>query len=491
MNLFIKFLICGILSSLLFPPFFIIPLGFVIFPYLFLLFTSKEFLDLKYKQRFFLGLIYGFGFFSIYLGWIKEPFFTNEDSKNYFLYSYILIIYCSIYFGLIFILINLLKTKILKLISLPCLMVLAEFFCSNFSYGFPWFSFSLIHSSNIVGMTIVYYIGPYGLSFLTICIFLLPAIFFIKQEKFINILYFTYLVFIIIIIFLTLARNIRYKDFATNDINVTLSQLNFPIKKNINFEDRNLRLKEIIKVIESSNSDIIIFAENNYPFLIDEKNIEFLQTKINDQKSLIVGATRKENNKYYNSLLLINKNKYKKFDKKILVPFGEFIPFRKYLNFMESIAGNTDFSKGDEPRILNYKKNINLLPIICYEIIYFWKLLNKENFNTNIIINLTNDSWFGKFSGPYQHFYFTKLRAAQFNKLTIRVSNNGISGIIDNKGKIIEYIDLNQKKNLVHSLNINKEKINYLRFHNTIPWIIIMLLIFFLFADRYYEKRKI
>ena len=117
--------------------------------------------------------------------------------------------------------------------------------------------------------------------------------------------------------------------------------------------------------------------------------------------------------------------------------------------------------------------------------------LNKENFNTNIMINLTNDSWFGKFSGPYQHFYFTKLRAAQFNKLTIRVSNNGISGIIDNKGKIIEYIGLNQKKNLVHSLNINKEKINYLRFHNTIPWIIIMLLIFFLFADRYYEKRKI
>ena len=491
MNLFIKFLICGILSSLLFPPFFLIPLGFIIFPYLFLLFTRQEFLDLKYKQRFFLGFIYGFSFFSIYLGWVKEPFFVNENSKNYFFYSYILIIYCSSYFGLIFILINLFKTKLLKLIAIPCFIVLAEFFCSNFSYGFPWLSFSLIHSSNLIGMTIVYYMGPYGLSFLTVCVFLLPAIFFIRLKKLKYIVYLAYLFLIILIIFFTLVRNYAHNSFVESKLSVTLSQLNFSIKQNINFEDRKLRLQEIIKVIESSNSDMIIFAENNYPFLIDEKDIEFLQTKINYKKSLVIGSTRIENNKYYNSLLLITKKNYKKFDKKILVPFGEFIPFRKYFNFMEFVAGNNDFSKGEELRILNYKRNINLLPVICYEIIYFWQLLNKKNFNTNILINLTNDSWFGKFSGPYQHFYFTKLRAAQFNKLTIRVSNNGISGIIDNKGKIIQHIGLNQKKNLVRSLNINKVENNYVKYHNLLPWIIIMLLVFFLFVDRYYEKKFI
>ena len=67
---------------------------------------------------------------------------------------------------------------------------------------------------------------------------------------------------------------------------------------------------------------------------------------------MIIGSTRKESNKFYNSLFLINEKNYKKFDKKILVPFGEFIPFRALFNFMEFIVGTVDFSVGNEDRKL-------------------------------------------------------------------------------------------------------------------------------------------
>ena len=76
-----------------------------------------------------------------------------------------------------------------------------------------------------------------------------------------------------------------------------------------------------------------------------------------------------------------------------------------------------------------------------------------------MIINLTNDSWFGQLSGPYQHFYFARLRAAEFNKPIIRVSNNGISAAVDNLGNILSYIELDKKEvkgKLIYNYQIRK-----------------------------------
>ena len=87
-----------------------------------------------------------------------------------------------------------------------------------------------------------------------------------------------------------------------------------------------------------------------------------------------------------------------------------------------------------------------IIPIICYEVIFFNNLLNKENINSALMINITNDAWFGDLSGPYQHFYLSRMRAVEYNKPIVRVSNNGISAAIDKSGKIIDYISLNKKE---------------------------------------------
>ena len=99
----IKFLFLGFFTALLFPPFFILPLGFFIFPYFY-----KQLLKLNQilsmPLYFFSGIFYGTGFLSIFLIWIKNPFLINDATKNYAFFSSFLIIFISFIFGLVFIL---------------------------------------------------------------------------------------------------------------------------------------------------------------------------------------------------------------------------------------------------------------------------------------------------------------------------------------------------------------------------------------------------
>ena len=469
------------------PPFFLLPLGFFSFPYLFYLVINENFIKKSYYNCFINGLAFGLGFCLIYLGWVKEPFLLDSQTKPYFFFSYLLSIYCSLYFGLLFFIIRYLRKKELIFLILPALIVLIEFLCNNISYGFPWISFSLVHSNNIFGTSLIYYVGTYGLSYLTIIIFTLPIIFFFNNYKFRKIILIAFSIMIVIISFLILLKN---SEGAAKEhlLKVTLVQLNFPSNQYLNSHDLTMRYDSIIEKISLNDSDLIIFGENDYPYLMDENNINKIQTYIKNNNNLIIGSTSKSQDKFYNSLFLINNKNYKKFDKQILVPFGEFIPLRPLFKFMESIAGSFDFSIGNDSRNMEINNQLTILPIICYEIIYFWKLLNKDNLKANIIVNITNDSWFGKFSGPYQHFYFAKLRAAEFNKPIIRLSNNGVSAIIDNFGNIFQNTKLNNSDVITSTIRINSFSKNYINAHKIIL-IIILIFLFTGLAVARYENR--
>ena len=475
---------CGILVSFLYPPFFLTPIGFFIFPFLFYLLNHKNYITLGYKKHFFSGFSFGLGFFIIYLGWIKEPFFIEEITKKYFIFSYLLIVFCSLYYGIIFFIISFFKTQIFKLFALPVLIVLVEFISNNLIYGFPWLSFSLVHSNNIFGSSVIYFFGTYFTSYITVLIFLFFSIFFIKNLKLRKALQLFYLFTFLLIIILSLTRYYDARSLKSDSINISIVQSNFHINQYLDQNEKLKKQKFILDLIQKNKSEIILFGENDYPFLMNLSNINLIQNHIQNNQSVIIGSTRKEDNKYFNSLFLIRKNEYSYFDKQILVPFGEFVPLRNLFGFMEHISGSLDFIEGTKDRNLQLN-NIKILPVICYEILFFWKLLHESNINSNIIVNITNDSWFGDFSGPYQHFYFAKLRAAEFNKTLIRVSVNGISAGIDSFGRIIKFSKLNQQQYKIISIPIKKTKNQYIRLHK-----IIFFLIFFPFLIILYFNRK-
>ena len=181
MILFLYFFILGLATGLLFPPFFLIPLGFLIYPLIFFLINTNIYRSKTLVYHFFAGFIYGLGVLSVILIWIQEPFLVDVSTEKYSYISFLLIFYCSFFFGLVFLLLRFFRKMISKLIIFPALIVFGEFILSNLSYGFPCISYSLIHSGNNFGINIIYYIGTYGLSYLTILIFLLPSIFIILQ----------------------------------------------------------------------------------------------------------------------------------------------------------------------------------------------------------------------------------------------------------------------------------------------------------------------
>ena len=171
------------------------------------------------------------------------------------------------------------------------------------------------------------------------------------------------------------------------------------------------------------------------------------------------------------------------FDKKILVPFGEFLPFRKYLNFMELISGSVDFEPGYVERVLKTRDGLIILPIICYEIIFDHALNDINKKKIDILVNITNDSWFGNMIGPYQHFYLTRIKSLIANKPLVRVSNNGISAIIDQNGYIIKSSLLNKVSKLSSKLKITNS-ISYTNIHIFFSYYLLFLFILFLIVSR-------
>ena len=167
------------------------------------------------------------------------------------------------------------------------------------------------------------------------------------------------------------------------------------------------------------------------------------------EHKIILGIHKLDPNsgKYYNSMIVVDNNFriIQSYNKRKLVPFGEFLPFEKFLNrfgLKKITEGYGSFLKGKEDNNLIVDQ-LNILPLICYEVI-FTDLIQKSDNKTNLIINISEDGWFGETIGPDQHFVKSIFRSIENNTFILRSANKGISAIIDNKGNIIKR--LNQKE---------------------------------------------
>ena len=482
----LKFFILGVLSALLFPPFFMMPLGLVIFPYLIKLLNQIS-ITKNLFYYFSLGFFYSLGFLLVFLFWIQNPFLMNEATKNFSVLGLILPVFLSIVFGLGFTIYKYINKIYFLIIFTPFIFLLIEFVIANIFYGFPWITYSLILSNNLVGFYFLKYFGTYISSYLIIFIYILPVLFIYSYKlknikKFISVIHLPFLLVFALLFFNLDSNNVK----QNKKISLEIFQIFSPINK----FDNHLIQTDIINKIKNSNAEYIIFAENNYPYLISDINSIDILKHIKDNKKVIIGTTRIDKNKFYNSFLFLEKDNVQIFDKQILVPFGEFLPFRSYIKFLENISGNVDFTSGNKERIIKSSDQINILPVICYEII-FNKVLRKINENEiDILINITNDSWFGNTLGPYQHFYHARMRALISNKYLLRVSNNGISAIIDNNGTLLNFTKLNTKNSFKHLIEI-KDTIYFGVIHNILIFYLIFIIFFnFIFFKYNYRYDK-
>jgi apolipoprotein N-acyltransferase len=168
---------------------------------------------------------------------------------------------------------------------------------------------------------------------------------------------------------------------------------------------------------------------------------------------LITGAARAaelapttRNLRAYNSIYVIDHDGsiLSVYDKVHLVPFGEYLPFQRFLErlgFMQLTKVQGGFLAGDRRRALAAPRAPKFLPLICYEIIFPHDVVPPRE-RAGWFLNLTNDAWFGMSAGPHQHFQQSRVRAIEEGLPLVRAANTGISAVIDPVGRIIHELPL-------------------------------------------------
>lgn len=125
-----------------------------------------------------------------------------------------------------------------------------------------------------------------------------------------------------------------------------------------------------------------------------------------------------------------------RYDKAHLVPFGEYIPFGDFLPIRKLSVGAIDLSAGPGPQTLVLPGLPGFAPLVCYEAIFPDAAIDEEK-RPAWILNVTNDAWYGRSSGPFQHFAIARTRAVEEGLPLVRVANNGISGVVDAAGRVL------------------------------------------------------
>ena len=169
---------------------------------------------------------------------------------------------------------------------------------------------------------------------------------------------------------------------------------------------------------------------------------------------------------YFNSAYLIDPqgNPVGKYDKTHLVPFGEYVPLKKWLPFLGKLVAQVgDFSRGNTGETIAWHGG-RLGVFICYEAIFPYITRAMVTNGATLLVNITNDAWYGRSSAPYQHFSIALFRAVENRRALIRAANTGISGFIDPAGRVLDSTDLFVDTAVVKSVPLISRISFYTRF---------------------------
>jgi apolipoprotein N-acyltransferase len=253
-------------------------------------------------------------------------------------------------------------------------------------------------------------------------------------------------------------------------------------KWNHQYQDTVLEIyKELSLRAKSFHPSLIVWPETALPFHFGTDDI-YTKELIDFQKQLntylLFGSVlvKEQSDERYlmsNSAVLLDTdgNTVYSYDKIHLVPFGEYVPLRNLLFFIDKmVVGIGDYIPGERHTLAPFPLG-GFAPLICYEVI-FPGLVRKFFANGgDFIVNITNDAWFGKTSGPYQHFSMAVLRAVENRKPVIRAANTGISGFIDSNGRILSRSDLFQRELLVMKIRTDSTRSFYARYGDLFSYI--------------------
>ena len=489
------------LTSLSLPPFNYFIINFFTFS-LFFYFLIKKSINLKNKKLFFIyGWIFGFGYFFTNLYWISISLTFDQNYKFLIPLTIFLIpSFLALFYGLVSFLFLIFKTKniLSSLLLFSLIFGATEFIRGIFLTGFPWNLIVYSFSNRLEFISIISIIGTYGLNLFCILIFTCPAVLFIKNIKNGKIFNFLVLFTVILIFIYGSMYKKKFDNITENDFNFKIRVIGSQIGLERFYLDVDpiIIIKDLIKLSKPDLNEktIFVWPEGIIPDITRENLVEYkwlFNENFNENHLFIIGinshSIKNGSKSSFNTFSVYddNLNLINSYNKINLVPFGEFLPIENVLKNigLRSLTNNyQSFSSGSKRDIIEINQQnfyLKILPLICYEIIYSGKLFKDTNFE--LIVNISEDGWFGKSIGPKQHFSHSIFRAIESGKYIVRSSNNGIAAIINPLGIVEQSIEFGQSGYIDLSKTKKIQSTIFSKYGNKILVLLILLYILLIF----------
>ena len=412
----------------------------------------------RLRPAFAIGWWFGFGYFLAGLWWIGSALLVEADSFAWALpFAAIGIPFAlAFFYGFATVVARLLwSNDIGRIAALAFGFALAEWLRGFLFTGFPWNAVGYAAMPVPLLMQSVSLTGMIGMNALAVFVFALPALLVAQRHLRLG------AALLVILVgahvgfgFVRLAAPV---EPATRTIDVRIVQPDVDLGEKWDASVRDRIFATLMglsaKAPEPGHNkpQLILWPETSVPFLFTEHPdaLTALGQMLEPGQELLAGIVREEggsaanaDSRYYNAVVAIDDKGEitDAVDKVHLVPFGEYLPFADLLGRFgidQLVAGPMNFAAGNERHPIALPGGIRALPFICYEVI-FPDLVAVDAASSQLIVNVTNDAWFGDTPGPYQHFRQAQIRAVENGLPLLRAANNGISAVVDPRGRIVD-----------------------------------------------------
>lgn len=334
------------------------------------------------------------------------------------------------------------------ILALSLIWVFLEWVRSWIFTGLPWnlLGYSLTFSDELIQLGSV--AGIYGMSFLVIYISA-GALDLLDDRK--RNSYFVF--FLAVVVSAMMFGDWRLKQYPTkfSDVKIRIVQPDIPQSDKWDIDTFWEHLDshvELSHINTGFSPDIVLWSEAavTAPYYIPPVKARLQSALMSYDSVLITGGVSDKKvgqiHETYSAMYAMNKSGEVLFEyhKAHLVPFGEYIPLSSVLPLKKLTPGLEDYTEGGKGKTAELKLHahsdqvLKIKPLVCYEAIFPAEVRAAE---TDVIINVTNDTWYGNSSGPYQHFQMARMRAVENGVPLVRGANSGISAIIDPVGRVI------------------------------------------------------
>jgi apolipoprotein N-acyltransferase len=351
------------------------------------------------------------------------------------------------------------ENKQLNLWLLPSFWLISEYMRSVFLSGFPWLSLGY---SQIDGPLASFapVIGEVGITALVMFtnVSLVKIVYAIQKQSYHKAKGAISIIFVLGI-FSFLLSDVAWVKPSGQLTKVALVQGN--IEQSIKWSPEQewptmLKYLDLTRV--NYDADIIIWPESAIPAM--EPAVQDFLTTVNNSallnnSAIITGIINYnfESKEYFNSLITLGKQKEdddqgyyynhdNRYSKNHLLPIGEFVPFQEWLRPLAPFFNlpMSSFTRGAYVQKNLIANDLHLLPLLCFEIAFPHQLSANLTSETDLLLTVSNDAWFGSSHGPHQHMEIARMRALEFGRPLLRATNNGITALVNHKGEFISNI---------------------------------------------------